>query len=314
MSTNLIHVVAAVIYDDGQIVLAKRPDHVHKGGLWEFPGGKVEKDEPVEKALVRELEEELGITPQRYRPLIQIPHHYPEKSVLLDVWLVEQWRGELHGREGQLIRSVSQNELNEYQFPEANAPIVKACQLPEHYLITPNLNGDDSNFIDQLKHSLQPGIQLVQFRQSEMSPGEFRSLAKQVIDICHQGDARVLLNSDVKIAAELGADGVHLNSHRLMQTESLTVADDFLVAASCHSTEELKHAADIGSDFAVLGSVLETTSHPGQQPLGWGRFAQMVNDAIIPTYALGGMERDMVDKAQRAGGQGIAAISALWKA
>lgn len=122
-----IHVAAAVIFgSDHKILIARRPDHVHKGGLWEFPGGKVEKDESVRVALARELQEELAITVLRAEPLLKVQHDYPEKSVLLDVWTVTDFNGEARGNEGQAINWVSFGQLDEYQFPEANQPIIDA--------------------------------------------------------------------------------------------------------------------------------------------------------------------------------------------
>ena len=122
-----VHVAAAIIYNDqGQILIAKRPDHLHQGGLWEFPGGKVEAEETVEAALVRELQEELDITPTACSPFSQISHDYADKSVLLDFWSVTQFSGTAIGKEQQAIVWVSPKELNQYDFPEANVPIVKA--------------------------------------------------------------------------------------------------------------------------------------------------------------------------------------------
>src|SRR5690606_21783037 len=90
-----IHVIAAVIRDDqGCILIARRPDHVHQGGLWEFPGGKLEDGEQRFDGLVRELREELGITVTQARPLLDIRHDYTDKSVRLDVWLVTGFDGE----------------------------------------------------------------------------------------------------------------------------------------------------------------------------------------------------------------------------
>ena len=120
-----IHVAAAVIVGlEGKILIARRPDHVHKGGLWEFPGGKVEDGESVPVALARELEEELAISVLRAEPLIHVQHDYPEKSVLLDVWKVTKFSGDPRGNEGQAIAWVEVGQLKEYQFPEANQPIV----------------------------------------------------------------------------------------------------------------------------------------------------------------------------------------------
>jgi 8-oxo-dGTP diphosphatase len=120
-----IHVAAAVIIgEDGKILIARRPDHVHKGGLWEFPGGKVEEGEGVRVALARELEEELAIGVIGAEPLLNIHHVYTEKTVLLDVWMVTKFSGDPRGNEGQDIAWVAVDQLGEYQFPEANQPII----------------------------------------------------------------------------------------------------------------------------------------------------------------------------------------------
>lgn len=122
-----VHVAVAVITNsDGQILIAKRPEHVHQGGLWEFPGGKVEAGEQLEAALQRELQEELGIELQACQPLLEINHDYSDKQVFLDVWLVTEFSGQAYGREQQPVRWVAAEALAEYQFPEANQPILKA--------------------------------------------------------------------------------------------------------------------------------------------------------------------------------------------
>ena len=126
-----VHVAVAVIVhqnDSNKILIAKRPDHVHKGGLWEFPGGKVEQGEHVFEALARELEEELAIFVLQAEPLINIQHDYPEKSVLLDVWKVTEFSGNAKENEGQAIEWVSVSQLNEYSFPEANNLIISELQ------------------------------------------------------------------------------------------------------------------------------------------------------------------------------------------
>ena len=127
MATRVIHVAAGVIYGaSGAILIARRPDDAHQGGLWEFPGGKLESGETVQQALCRELHEELGITPREMSPLVEIRHDYPDKSVLLDVWKVTRFDGEAHGKEGQAIQWVKLRALNEYNFPAANQGIIEA--------------------------------------------------------------------------------------------------------------------------------------------------------------------------------------------
>lgn len=316
MSSQLIHVVIAVIYDNNAIIVAKRPGHVHQGGLWEFPGGKLEIGESSGDALIRELEEELGITPIEYEPLIQVPYHYPEESVLLDAWTVSRWRGQLHGREGQRIRRVSAAELSELEFPPANRSVVRACQLSEHYVITPDISDlkrQHAEFMASLTRVLDGGISLLQLRQTSLSPGDYVALARQVIARCHSKQCRVLLNSEPELAAQLGADGVHLNRYRLQSLGDRPLGKELLVAASCHSEQELVQAGLLQVDFALVGPINMTATHPGHEGIGWERFNRLVANVAMPVYAIGGMSRDDVATARRWGGQGIAAISASWR-
>ena len=124
-----VHVAVGVICKGTEILLALRPAKSHMGGLWEFPGGKLDGDETVQTALVRELQEELGITPMAFESITQIRHDYPDKQVLLDVWRVTQFSGSPEGKEGQEIRWVPLTELDQYQFPAANEAIVQALML-----------------------------------------------------------------------------------------------------------------------------------------------------------------------------------------
>jgi 8-oxo-dGTP diphosphatase len=124
-----VHVAVGVVVDgDRRILVARRPDHVHQGGLWEFPGGKVETGETVEVALVRELAEELAIEVVRCQPLIAVQHDYADKAVLLDVWWVDDFRGEAHGREGQPWQWIAAADLHTLSFPAANQPIIAAIE------------------------------------------------------------------------------------------------------------------------------------------------------------------------------------------
>lgn len=126
--TKVVHVAVGVIMRDARILLALRSNKQHQGGKWEFPGGKVEAAETVSQALSRELQEEVAINVSESAPLMQLQYAYPEKTVLLDIWLVTEFNGEPHGREGQPLRWVSIAELSEIEFPDANQPIVARLQ------------------------------------------------------------------------------------------------------------------------------------------------------------------------------------------
>lgn len=312
---DFIHVAAAAVIDDrGRVLIAQRPPDKHQGGLWEFPGGKVEPGEDVLAALDRELYEEVGINVERARPLIRVQHRYPERAVLLDVWHVDRFRGQPEGREGQAVEWLFPDELPSRPFPAANVPIIAAARLPDRYLITPEPGDDIPSFLDQLREAIsRHSVRLLQLRAKSLPPTDYLQLASTVIELCHDLNVKVLLNAEAKWAEELGADGVHLTSAALRQASHRPLSAKQWVAASCHNAAELHHAAEIGVDFAVLGPVQATASHPEVTPLGWTQFRSWVDSVPMPVYALGGLGERDIATAFNYGAQGVAAIRGLWE-
>ena len=304
--TETIHVAVGIIYHENHdILITKRPEHVHQGGLWEFPGGKVEAGETVELALARELMEEVGIQVISAQPLIKINHDYGDKSVLLDVWQILNYSGKPQACEAQAMQWVSREKLHNYCFPTANLPIIKALQLPVYY---PILDGPSiTEVLNNFKKLQQLGISLLQLRIKSLPPEHVKQIATQVLAECRSQQISVLINSDLKLG-DITADGIHLSSRRLLACQSRP-SDYRWVAASCHNLAELQHAERIGVDFAVLATVQATASHPGQKPLGWNKATYLINQVNIPIYALGGLQRNDLNKALQAGAQGIAGIS-----
>jgi 8-oxo-dGTP diphosphatase len=306
-----VEVVAAVITRaDGAVLFAQRPEGKVYAGWWEFPGGKVEQGENGQQALARELNEELGIQVRRAFPWLTRVYTYPHATVRLRFFRVTAWDGEPHPREMQALAWQRMDApLVEPMLP-ANAPIVASLRLPPEYAISPGGAMGEDAFLSRLESRLAGGLRLVQVREKAMTRECFRVFARKVIALGHRYGARVLLNATEAVVRELGADGMHLGSSALMAM-SLRPAE-LLVAASCHDATQLEHAMRLGLDFAVLGPVGETASHPGAPVLGWERFAGLVADATIPVYAIGGMTRNQLDNAWLAGAHGIAMITGAW--
>ncbi len=308
-----VHVAAAVILaEDGRILIAKRPDDKHQGGLWEFPGGKVEEGEDVRVALARELEEELAIQPTAARPLIQVRHDYPDKQVLLDVWEVSAFSGEPHGAEGQPLAWVTQRELLDYEFPAANQPIVAAARLPAEYLITPE-GLEPAELMAGVRAALAQGARLIQLRAPKMFDPQYRDLAVDIQGLC-AGKAQLMLKGPLEWLGDFPAAGWHLTAEQLRKYASSgrPFPEHRWLAASCHSAEELALAAQMGVDFVTLSPVQATATHPEALPLGWDAARELLVGCNIPAYLLGGVGPGDVERAWQAGAQGVAGIRAFW--
>lgn len=303
--------VGVLVNTAGQVLLAKRAEKVHQGGLWEFPGGKCAPGESASQALQRELYEELGVVVRQCRPLILIRHQYADRQLALQVYKVTAWDNEPSGREGQPICWVDPQQLVKYPMPAANESIIRAIQLPDRYLITPAILTEASHFLRELDLALAQGARLIQFRVFGEQSEIYAELVLSAVDVCRAAGADLVLNASVAQAQSLGVDGVHLNNRRLWTCQARPTSFRWL-AASCHNMADIQQAERIGADFVVLSPVCTTPSHPDAQTLGWEQFAAWAAGATIPVYALGGMMDDKLPIALKFGAQGIAGIRGLW--
>ncbi|AMB85970.1 hypothetical protein AWM79_11930 [Pseudomonas agarici] len=308
-----VQVAAAVIRDiDGRILIARRADSQHQGGLWEFPGGKVEEGETVLAALARELREELGIVVITARPLIKVRHDYPDKAVLLDVWEVSAFTGEPHGAEGQPLAWVTRRELADYQFPAANQAIIAAARLPGEYLITPQ-DLETTQLLRGLQKAIAGGIKLVQLRAPNGYDPKYRDLAVDATGLC-AGKAQLMLKGPFEWLGDFPSAGWHVTAAQLRQYAGAgrPLPQDRWLAASCHDAQELALAEQMGVDFVTLSPVQPTLTHPDAQPLGWDRARQLISAFNRPVYLLGGVGPQERQRAWENGAQGVAGIRAFW--
>ncbi len=308
-----LHVAAGVIRSrDGHVLIAKRPLDKHQGGLWEFPGGKVEAGETAEAALARELAEELGIAVTASRPLIRVSHDYPDKQVLLDVWEVLAFSGEPHGAEGQPLAWVDPEDLPGFSFPAANRPIVTAVRLPDHYLVTPD-HLCSSELLTGLALALDAGVRLVQLRSTSLNPSDYHALARKVLSLC-AGRAKVMLKGPLEWAGDFPTAGWHLTARQLRQcaAQGRPIEPGRWLAASCHDAAEMEMASTLGVDFITVSPILPTATHPDAQPLGWQLAAELLARFNQPVFLLGGLGPEDLAQALRVGAQGVAGIRAFW--
>lgn len=127
MEKKQVWISAGIILNPAQdkVFITQRAAKAHKGGFWEFAGGKVECGETAEQAVIRELYEEVGIVATALEHFIGITHDYSEKALMLDFFLVTAFEGEAFGKEGQPGEWVALSQLRDYAFPEANDAVLE---------------------------------------------------------------------------------------------------------------------------------------------------------------------------------------------
>ena len=299
----MIEVAAAVIqHPDGRFLLAQRPQGKVYAGYWEFPGGKIEPDERAERALARELHEELGIEVGASYPWITREHVYPHGHVRLNFFRVLEWSGEPHPREDQAIVWQALGAAMVAPMLPANAPVLASLALPHEYAVTDAARLGTAEMLARLERRLEQGLKLLQIREPNLDAAARQLFTTQALGLAHRYGGKVLVK-----APHAGADGLHYTAAELMRLERRP--NGGLAAASCHTRAELERAMQLGLDFAVVGPVLEKGD---ADPLGWPRFAELARGASIPVYAIGGLRPKDMHDAWRAGGHGLAMIRGSW--
>ena len=308
----MIEVAAAVlIRPDGQFLLTSRPEGKPYAGYWEFPGGKIEKDESVLHALERELQEELGIQIKQTSPWVTQVYAYQHATVRLHFHRVYEWQGEPTGRENQQLSWQFPDNVSVTPLLPANQPIIRSLSLPSVYAITQATELGESTMLQKIELAAQQGLKLLQIREKTMDREQLTRFVAEVMKRTLPYGVMTLVNGDLQLVNESGVHGLHLTSNQLMQIT--TRPDVAWCSASCHNIEELYQAEQLGLDFVVLGPVLPTISHPGTIELGWRKFSSMIRGYSLPVYALGGLIKMDLPVAVELGAQGIAMMRDSWK-
>lgn len=316
--------VGVIQHDNGLVLLGQRPVGKPWAGYWEFPGGKIEDGETPAHALVRELQEELGITPTLYYPWITRSYDYeakynadgllesPAKTVKLHFFIVVEWDGEPLGLEQQTLSWQNPEKNTVGPMLPANAPILTGLGLAPVYAITNLGELGEELFFECLSAALEGGLMMIQIREKQLAEKELELFAERVIEVAAPYEAKVFINSDLDLAHALHASGVHFSSRQLMMLPSKP--QGLLCGASCHNEAELAQAASLGLDYVMLSPVQPTLSHQGAPVLGWDKFAGLIKDYPLPVFALGGMQRNDLAMARTKGAHGIALQRAIWAA
>jgi 8-oxo-dGTP diphosphatase len=308
---RIVPVAAAVILrPDGRVLLAQRPPGKAYAGYWEFPGGKLEPGEAPRHALERELAEELGIRVRRAAPWLVQRFVYPHAHVELHFFRVFEWDGEPVGHDGQAFAWQVPDAFDVAPLLPANTLVLRALLLPPVCGITMASEMGEAAFVARARTALDRGLRLIQFREKDWPLARQRALGEALLALARPHGARVLLNGTIDDARAWGFDGVHWTSAALAAAAERPA--DLLCSASCHTHDEIAKAGALALDFALLGPVRPTPTHPGASTLGWEGFEAIAAGAPLPVFALGGLERADLDSAIVRGAHGVALRRGAW--
>ena len=310
MRRKIVVAVGILIKKDGQVLMAKRPKGKISSGFWEFPGGKVKSGESLEHALQRELFEEVGVSVYSFFPWITRVTHQNGCDVILKFFRVNIWEGNPVAREGQELKWQSPSEIRVNPVLPANHKVLKFLRLPSIYGISDATSLNSFVFSKKLDNAVKQGLRFIQVRDKKLPELQRIALAKKVIEKCNRVGGIAVINSDFDLARRFNASGVHLSSALLKRQQSRPNFE--WCGASCHDDKELQKAIDIDLDFVVYGPVLKTATHPESKPIGWTKFELKAREFPIPIFAIGGLTKTMLGRAQSIGGHGISMLRGAW--
>jgi len=307
--------VGVMIRSDGAFLIARRPEGKPMAGYWEFPGGKCEPGETIFNALCREFLEELGVEVLHARPWARRTFDYPHARVNLHFWRVDAWHGEPRSLEGQEFCWERPEWIQSEPWLPGSLPLKRWLRLPGVLAISNAAELGVEVFLGRLRtwldahdNTAQPAMLVL--REPDLAGPDIEKLIETTRLETQRHGVRLLLSSRHLALAKDG-DGVHFTARDLLACKERP--RDVWCGASCHTAADLAHAGALELDYATLGPVLPTRSHPDAEGLGWPAFMALAGGSAIPVYALGGLQKSDEITARNFGGHGIGMQRSAWQ-
>jgi len=305
MQLPVIDVAASIVRGpDGRVLLAERTARQMAAGFWELPGGKIDPGETAPVAAARELLEEVGLVAEKLRPWMRYDHAFPTRRIRLNFFLAERWHGTPRGREGQRLAWADPGAPHVAPVLASNHRVLRALALPSLYVVSNATEaGGPSAFLARLPAMLEAGVRLIAVCEPALAPDQRIALARRIVGVAEPYGARCLVAGSCLEVQRAGAAGMHATARDLRRLSARPPVD--LWVASCHDEADLRRAAALGADAAILSPVLPCRANSGRPHIGWQGLKGLAAAAPMPVYARGGLTAAHLPTARDCGAAGI---------
>jgi 8-oxo-dGTP diphosphatase len=295
----------AIIKDSDKFLYSLRDKQPYRN-YYEFPGGKVEKNETPETALYRECFEELGIKVTKFNSIGSLVHRYDSLEVKLHIFEIVNYQGDIYAKESQELHYMNAFESKE-KFIDSTHRVLNYLSLPRYCSIT-SIDADNHS---NEKISKLYANNILRYRSDKINSENYYIQAEKYSKIC--SDNNVCLILDVKyyeLFKNLDFKGIHYKSDQLKDlenTEFVKLKSSHIHSASCHNISDIRIANKYNFDFILLSPIL--SSKLDLNTLGWDGFENLALEANMPVFALGGMRKSDLDDCLSHNGYGVSGIT-----
>ena len=295
----------AIIRDSEKLLYSLRTKHPYKN-YYEFPGGKVEKNETPEDALYRECFEELGIKVTKFNNIGSVVHYYDHLQIKLHIFEILAYQEDIYAKENQGLLYLNAFESNE-KFIDSTFRVLNYLSLPRYCSIT---SIDADNYTDEEISKLYSN-NILRYRSNKINPENYCMQAEKYSKICSDNNIDLILDvTYYELFKNLEFKGIHYKSDQLKDLENkkfIKLNSKLTHSASCHNISDIHIANKHNFDFILLSPVL--VSKFGTETLGWDSFGHLALEANMPVFALGGMRKSDLDDCLSHNGYGVSGIT-----
>jgi len=295
----------AILKNNKHLYLFSKRKKIPYIDYFEFPGGKLKDNEKPYDGLLRECEEEIGITITDAKYINVITQRYLNFDVILYIFKINSYDGIIKAQENQEVLFLDPYQMT-HKFLQSTFRILKLLKLHRNIIISDINHQKISNNILYIKNNY-----MLRIRSFDYTKDEYRKIISEVSVICKKESIQLIIDHPFEYSLPLYFSGIHYTSSYLSEVKKID-ENKYFLSASCHNLDEVSIANNLNLDFIIVSPVLKS-KHINQKCLEWKGFKKIAEYANMPTFALGGIKPRDLSISLNNSGYGVSGITNFWK-